>query len=206
MVAYQTAWLKAHYPVEFFAASMCFDMPQTDKFGIFTDDMRRMEVACLPPGINRSEAEYIVESDGEGGLAVRYALGGIKNVGERAMEVLVAEREAAGPFASLDDFANRADPAQLNRRSLENLAAAGAFDALEPNRAAVHAAAETLLAAAQSARDSRESGQGGLFGEGGSDIAKLQIDHQAALVAWRTDEPRKGSVRFLFFGASLFAI
>ena len=66
-----------------------------------------------------------------------------------------------GAFASLDDFANRADPAQLNRRSLENLAAAGAFDALEPNRAAVHAAAETLLAAAQSARDSRESGQGG---------------------------------------------
>ncbi len=179
VLAYQTAWLKVHHPEEFFAASMCFDMHQTDKLGIFIDDMRRMEITCLPPDVNRSEAEYVVEGDGEGGLAVRYALGGIKNVGEKAMEALVEERGAGGLFASLDDFANRADPAQLNRRSLENLAAAGAFDALEPNRAAVHAAAETLLAAAQSARDSRESGQGGLFGEAGSDMAKLRIDQDA---------------------------
>ncbi|MFN0046786.1 MAG: DNA polymerase III subunit alpha [Sphingorhabdus sp.] len=176
VLAYQTAWLKTHHPEEFFAASMCFDMHQTDKLGIFIDDMRRLDISCLPPDINRSEAEYVVESDGEGGLAVRYALGGIKNVGERAMEVLVAERNSAGPFASLDDFANRADPAQLNRRSLENLAASGAFDTLEPNRAAVHAGAEILLAAAQSARDARVSGQGGLFGEGGADIAKLRFD------------------------------
>jgi len=180
VLAYQTAWLKTHHPEVFFAASMCFDMHQTDKLGIFIDDMRRLEVECLAPDINHSEAEYTVEDNADGGLAVRYALGGIKNVGERAMEVLVAERDATGPFATLDDFANRADPGQLNRRSLENLAAAGAFDSLEPNRAAVHAAAETLLAAAQSARDSRESGQGGLFGEGGSDIAKLRIDQDAA--------------------------
>ena len=185
VLAYQTAWLKTHHAEEFFAASMCFDMRQTDKLGIFIDDMRRLEVTCLPPDVNRSEAEYTVESDGTGGLAVRYALGGIKNVGEKAMEVLIAERDANGAFASLDDFANRADPAQLNRRSLENLAAAGAFDVLEINRAAVHAAAETLLAAAQSARDSRESGQGGLFGEGGSDIAKLRIDQS---VAWSLGE------------------
>ncbi len=185
VLAYQTAWLKTHHPEEFFAASMCFDMHQTDKLGIFIDDMRRLEVACLPPDINRSEAEYVVEGDGHGGLAVRYALGGIKNVGEKAMEALVAERESGGAFASLDDFANRADPAQLNRRSLENLAAAGAFDALERNRAAVHSAAETLLAAAQSARDSRESGQGGLFGEGGSDIAKLRIDQS---ISWSPGE------------------
>lgn len=176
VLAYQTAWLKTHHPQEFFAASMCFDMHQTDKLGIFIDDMRRLEVTCLPPDINHSEAEYTVESDQDGGLAVRYALGGIKNVGEKAMEAIVAEREKGGLFANLDDFANRADPGQLNRRSLENLAAAGAFDCLEPNRAAVHASAEILLAAAQSARDSRESGQGGLFGEGGSDIAKLRID------------------------------
>ena len=147
--------------------------------------MRRLEVSCLPPDINQSEAEYTVESDKEGGLAVRYALGGIKNVGEKAMEAIVAERDNSGSFANLDDFANRADPAQLNRRSLENLAAAGAFDCMESNRAAVHAAAETLLAAAQSARDSRESGQGGLFGEGGADIAKLRIDQS---VEWTLGE------------------
>ncbi|WP_397591244.1 DNA polymerase III subunit alpha [Sphingorhabdus sp.] len=176
VLAYQTAWLKTHHPEEFFAASMCFDMHQTDKLAVFMDDMRRLEVNCLAPDINSSEAEFTVETNADGEHAVRYALGGIKNVGERAMEILVAERGAAGMFKSLDDFANRVDPSQINRRSLENLAAAGAFDALEPNRAAVHAAAETLLAAAQSARDSRESGQGGLFAEGGSDMASLRID------------------------------
>jgi DNA polymerase III subunit alpha len=180
VLAYQTAWLKVHHPEEFFAASMCFDMHQTDKLCIFIDDMRRLDVACLPPDINRSEAEFVVERDSEGGLAVRYALGGIKNVGEKAMDILVEERRANGPFAGLDDFANRADPQQINRRSLENLAAAGAFDGLEPNRAAAHEAAETLLAAAQSARDARESGQGGLFGEAGSDMAKLRIDQSAS--------------------------
>jgi DNA polymerase-3 subunit alpha len=176
VLAYQTAWLKTHHPEEFYAASMCFDMHQTDKLATFIDDMRRLDVTCLPPDINRSEAEFTVETNAHGEHAVRYALGGIKNVGERAMEILVTERATAGLFKSLDDFANRVDPSQINRRSLENLAAAGAFDALEPNRGAVHAAAETLLAAAQSARDSRESGQGGLFGEGGSDMAALRID------------------------------
>ena len=176
VLAYQTAWLKTHHPEEFFAASMCFDMHQTDKLATFIDDMRRLDVTCLQPDINRSEAEFTVETNAHGDHAVRYALGGIKNVGERAMEILVTERATAGLFKSLDDFANRVDPSQINRRSLENLAAAGAFDVLEPNRGAVHAAAETLLAAAQSARDSRESGQGGLFGEGGSDMAALRID------------------------------
>lgn len=198
VLAYQTAWLKTHHPEVFFAASMCFDMHQTDKLGIFVDDMRRLEVECLPPNVNQSDAEFVVEGDGDGGLAVRYALGGIKNVGERAMEVLVAERQANGPFVSLDDFANRADPAQLNRRSLENLAAAGAFDALEPNRAAVHAAAETLLGAAHSARDSRESGQGGLFGEGGSDIAKLRIDHSATWALGEQMNHEKEAFGFYF--------
>ena len=198
VLAYQTAWLKTHHAEEFFAASMCFDMHQTDKLGIFIDDMRRLDIVCLPPDVNRSEAEYVVEGDDDGGLAVRYALGGIKNVGEKAMEVLVAERSAGGAFASLDDFANRADPAQLNRRSLENLAAAGAFDTLEPNRAAVHAAAETLLAAAQSARDSRESGQGGLFGEGGSDIAKLRIDQSAAWALGQQMNQEKDAFGFYF--------
>src|SRR4051812_11251745 len=80
LVAYQTAWLKAHHPVEFYAASMCFDIHQTDKLAIFTDDMRRMEVECRPPSINASEAEFAVEAAG-GGLAVRYALGALKGVG-----------------------------------------------------------------------------------------------------------------------------
>jgi DNA polymerase III subunit alpha len=180
LLAYQTAWLKAHHPEEFFAASMCFDMHQTDKLGIFIDDMRRLGVGSLPPCINASEAEYSVEEGPDGGLAVRYALAGLKNVGEKAMEALVEEREQGGKFTSLDDFANRVDPAQINRRSLENMAAAGVFDCLEPNRGAVSEVAEMILATAVSAKSSRESGQGGLFGgDSGQDVAKIRLDADA---------------------------
>ncbi|MBK5265556.1 MAG: DNA polymerase III subunit alpha, partial [Alphaproteobacteria bacterium] len=174
LLAYQTAWLKAHYPAEFYAASMCFDMHQTDKLCIFVDDMRRMGIACLPPCINTSEAEYSVEPY-EKGHAVRYALGGLKGVGEKAMDTLVAERVEHGPFTSLDDFANRVEPRLLNRRQLESLAAGGAFDSINPDRAGVHAAAETILAVASSAAEARTSGQGGLFGAAEVKQADIQI-------------------------------
>lgn len=164
LLAYQTAWLKTHHPHEFFAASMAYDIHQTDKLAIFADDMRRLDITCLPPEINASLADFHVEKY-EDGLAVRYALGALKGVGERAMELLVEERDAKGAFKSLDDFAKRVDPRLLNKRQLETLAAAGAFDAIESNRAGVHAAAETILAVAQRTHESRTSGQGGLFGE-----------------------------------------
>ncbi|MEH3107070.1 MAG: DNA polymerase III subunit alpha [Sphingomonas fennica] len=170
LVAYHTAWLKAHHKPEFYAASMCYDMALTDKLCVFVDDMRRMGVECLPPDINHAGAEFAVENG-----AVRYALGALKGVGEKAMEQLVAERQAKGRFASLDDFAARVDPRLLNRRQIESLAAAGAFDALEGERAQVHAAAETILAHAASAHDSRESGQGGLFGEAGAAASPIRL-------------------------------
>ncbi|MDF2603934.1 DNA polymerase III subunit alpha [Sphingomonas sp.] len=164
LLAYQTAWLKAHYPHEFFAASMAYDIHQTDKLAIFCDDMRRMQVRVLPPDINHSQADFDVEVD-EDGPAVRYALAALKSVGEGAMERLVAERDAGGAFTRLDDLAHRVDPRLINKRQLETLAAAGAFDAIEPNRAGVHAVAETILAVAARTHDARISGQGGLFGD-----------------------------------------
>ena len=159
LVAYHTGWLKAHHRPEFYAASMSYDIALTDKLSLFVEDMRRGDVECLPPDLNASEAAFSVE---EG--KVRYALGALKGVGEKAMEALVAERDASGPFKSLDDFAERIDPKLLNRRQIESLAAAGAFDGLNPDRPSVHAAAETILAHASSAHDQRTSGQGGLFG------------------------------------------
>ncbi|HEX9931619.1 MAG TPA: DNA polymerase III subunit alpha [Allosphingosinicella sp.] len=174
LVAYQTAWLKAHHPVEFYAASMCFDIHQTDKLAIFVDDMRRLGVACLPPSINASEAEFAVEPAGED-FAVRYALGALKGVGEKAMEQLVEERRTKGRFRDLDDFAARVDPRLLNRRQLESLAAGGAFDGIAADRATVFAAAETILAVAASAAEARTSGQGGLFGEGSADVAPIRM-------------------------------
>jgi len=162
LLAYQTAWMKSYHPEAFFAASMCFDMHQTDKLAIFVDDMRRLSITCLPPCVNASEAEFSVAKTTDG-LAVRYALAGLKNVGEKAMEGLAANRQQDGAFTTLDDFAGRIDPAQINRRSLENLAASGAFDAIEPNRGGIAAAADLILATANSAKQSRESGQGGFF-------------------------------------------
>ncbi|MEI6641575.1 MAG: DNA polymerase III subunit alpha [Novosphingobium sp.] len=163
LLAYQTAWLKTHYPHEFYAASMCFDMHQSEKLAVFVDDMRRAGLALYGPDINRSEAEFTVERT-EDGYAVRYALAGLRNVGEKAMEAIVAEREANGPYASLDDLFRRLPAGAMNRRGLEALAAGGAFDALEPNRAQITANAELLMAVADEAVRSRTSGQAGLFG------------------------------------------
>jgi DNA polymerase-3 subunit alpha len=170
LVAYHTGWLKAHHRSEFYAASMSFDMTQTDKLALFVEDMRRGEVECLPPCINASEAAFSV-ADGK----VRYALGALKGVGEKAMEALVAEREERGPFKSLDDFAERIDPRLLNRRQIESLAAAGAFDAIAPDRAAVFASAETILAHAASAAEQRTSGQHGLFGGSQASVAPIRL-------------------------------
>jgi DNA polymerase-3 subunit alpha len=169
LLTYQTAWLKAHHKPEFFAASMCYDMALTDKLAVWVDDARRSGVALLPPCVNAAQAEFSVE-DG----AVRYALGALKGVGERAMEELVAERGRGGPFESLDDFAERVSPTLLNRRQIEALAAAGGFDTLAPDRAAVFAAAETILGEAAKAHEQRETGQGGLFA-GPSEAAHSHI-------------------------------
>ena len=164
LLSYQTAWLKAHHPHEFFAASMSFDSHQTDKLSIFIDDMRRLGIEVAPPSINESEADFSVGKSGDE-LAVRFALGALKGVGEKAMEALVAERNAKGDFASLDDFANRIDPKQLNRRQLEALAGAGAFDGIEPDRPRVYAGAEAMLGSANVNARERSIGQDFLFGE-----------------------------------------
>jgi DNA polymerase-3 subunit alpha len=174
LLAYQTAWLKAHHKPEFFAASMCYDMTLTDKLAIWVDDARRSGVALLAPSVNASEAEYAVEEGPDGAGAVRYALGALKGVGERAMEHLVAERKSGGPYKSLDDFAERVDPQWLNRRQVEALAGAGAFDELVPDRAGVFAAAETILGEVAKAHEQRQTGQGGLFG-GASENAHSAI-------------------------------
>jgi DNA polymerase-3 subunit alpha len=198
LLAYQTAWLKAHYPAEFFAASMAYDIHLTDKLTIFVDDMRRSGLTCLAPDINASLADFTVEAiehegeDARLGFAVRYALGGLKGVGEKAMEQLVEERDRNGPFKSLDDFADRIEPRLLNRRQLESLAAAGAFDAIHADRAGVHAVAETLLAVAASNAEARESGQGGLFGDAETPHADVRIPpHQAWSVADRMAQEKE---------------
>ncbi|GAB4472227.1 MAG: DNA polymerase III subunit alpha [Erythrobacter tepidarius] len=189
LLAYQTGWLKAHYPEEFYAASMCFDMHQSDKLSVFVDDARRYPngsggIEVLPPCINSSEAGFTVEQT-DHGYAVRYALAGIRNVGEKAMEAIVAEREAGGPFTSLKDFFERLPQGTMNRRQLEALICAGALDTLEPDRALLHTNAERLLAVADAAMRERSSGQAGLFGGEDSAGGDLRL---AAATPWSKPE------------------
>ena len=178
LLTYHTAWLKAHYPHEFYAASMCFDMHQSEKLAVYVDDLRRNGFTLLGPDINRSDAEFSVERT-ELGHAVRYALAGIRNVGEKAMEQVAAEREAHGPFESLEDVFRRMPPGAMNRRQLESLAAAGAFDSLEPNRARVLANADILLAVADATTRERDSGQAALFGGEGHAAPALRLAEAA---------------------------
>lgn len=178
LIAYQTAWLKANYPVEFLAASMTLDMGNTDKLGIFKMEAERMGVELRHPDINQSDVEFAVERDGEGDDAVasiRYALAAIKNVGKQAMECIVAERKENGPYRSLSDFADRIDPRLINKRQLENLARAGAFDTLNPNRAQVLAAVEQVLRHAQSAAEYRVTGQESLFGDADGGLPGIPV-------------------------------
>jgi len=159
VVAYQTAYIKANYPVEFMAATMTLDMHSTDKLNLFRQELERLNIKLLPPDINRSEASFSVENG-----AIRYALGAIRNVGVGAMEALVAERRKNGPFRTLAECANRFDPHVLNKRQLENLVKAGALDSLEPNRARLSDAIETLMRTAARAAEERASRQVNLFG------------------------------------------
>ena len=198
LLAYQTAWFKAHYPHEFYAAAMCFDMHQSEKLSVFVDDMRRNGLVIAGPDLNRSEAEFTVEQT-EDGHQVRYALAGIRNVGEKAMEQIVAEREKNGLFQSLDDLFSRAPQGALNRRALEGLAAAGAFDSLEPNRARVMANADMLLAVADEAERTRTSGQAGLFGGEGHHQAVRLVETPA----WsRAEQMAKERENFGFYFAA----
>ncbi len=167
LVAYQTAYMKANHPVEFLAASMAFDMTNTDKLNIFRQEIDRLAIPLLPPDINASDVSFTVEdtSDTSGQKAgIRYALAAIKNVGAAAVQTVIDERSGNGEFASVSDFAHRIDPHQINKRQLENLVRAGAFDRLDPNRRRLYQGLETIVAMASTAANDRNSNQIGLFG------------------------------------------
>src|SRR3984893_17120344 len=177
LVAYQTAYLKANYPVEFLAALMTLDLGNTDKLNVFRLELDRLGIRLLPPDIHRSEVPLAVDPDpppppspvnggGQGGgkPAIRYALAAVKGVGGQAMGELVAARARGGRFKVLGGFSRRLDIRSFNRRQFESLAKAGAFDSLNPNRAQTFAAADQLLRQASLVAEERESRQESLFG------------------------------------------
>ena len=159
-IAYQTAYLKAHYPVEFMAATMTLDKINTDKLAFFKNDLDQMKIKVLPPDINKSGVDFTVENG-----CVRYALSAVKNVGEAGMQAVVAERDKNGPFKSIEDFAKRMDSSVLNKRYIENLAKAGAFECLDKNRAKVYSNVEKIIAFSAQETQARNSSQISLFGD-----------------------------------------
>jgi DNA polymerase-3 subunit alpha len=163
LVSYHTAYLKANHPVEFLAASMTYDMGNTDKLNVFRQELQKLGIALLPPDVNKSQRDFGVEKQADGTYAIRYALAAVKNVGGAAMDALVETRATGGAFKSLADFADRADPTQVNKRLLENLVRAGAFDALHKNRAELFENLETVLRHASVAAEERSSNQVSLF-------------------------------------------
>jgi DNA polymerase III subunit alpha len=157
LLTYQTAYMKANYPVEFMAASMTLDMGNTDKLAEFRDEAERLGIKVEPPSINRSGVEFDVD-----GNTVHYALAALRGVGRQAVESIVAVRGERA-FAELSDFGRRINPRAVNKRVLESLAAAGAFDCVEANRARAFAAVDAIMATAQRTQDDMARGQSELF-------------------------------------------
>jgi DNA polymerase-3 subunit alpha len=162
LISYQTAWLKAHYPVEFMAGLLSNDLDKTDKLSSIIAECRRMGIAVLPPDVNESGLKF-TPSEENGGRALRFGLAAIKNVGAGAMELALAERDKNGRFASLADFCARLDSRTVNRKIIESLVKCGAFDSLGSSRAALFAEIESAMGAAAQIQRDRASGQTSLF-------------------------------------------
>jgi DNA polymerase-3 subunit alpha len=176
LISYQTAYLKANYPVEFMAGLLSNEINNTEKISTFVGECKRMGIPILPPDVNRSGLKFSPETwegpqrpDGRGAEApptlnaIRYGLAAIKNVGQGAMELAIKEREAGGEFASLEDFCRRLDARVANRKILENLIRCGAFDFLGRERAELFACIDESMAAAAASQKDRASGQVSLF-------------------------------------------
>jgi DNA polymerase-3 subunit alpha len=164
LISYRTAYLKANYPVEFMAGLLSNEVNNTDKIAVFVSECQRLGISILPPDINRSQLKFVPEI-GNGHRAIRYGLAAIKNIGEAAMEAAIEERDKNGSFKSVDDYCSRLDSKAVNRRILENLIRAGAFDFTGKDRAEQFERIDQALSAGASAHRDRRSGQVSLFGE-----------------------------------------
>ncbi len=176
LIAYQTAWLKTHYQSAFMAAVLSADMDNTDKLDDIIRECRSLDLNVLPPDINQSS--YMFRAQGD--KAIRYGLGALKGLGQAAIEVMVLDRDANGPFSDLADFCNRMDLQKANRRSISVCIRSGAMDKLDPdeNRARLmRELPDALMAADQLQRD-REAGQTDMFGHSESEVESQPVNHQ----------------------------
>ena len=163
LLAYHTAWLKVHYTAEFFCANMTVEMDDTDKLKVLFEDALKMGMTFEAPDVNRGNYRFEPISD----TVIRYGLGAVKGTGQQAIEAIVKAREEGGPFTSLYDFCVRVDRSRLNKRTIEALIKAGAFDALQLNRASLIASIDRAFDFANAT--AANANQGGLFDMMGDD-------------------------------------
>ena len=163
LISFQTAYLKTHYPLEFFAASMTLDINNTDKLAIFQQELSRMKIKLYPPNINTSDVYFVTDDGG-----IKYALGAIKNVGIESMKELIEERNKGGLFSSFDNFLGRVSTSITNKKTLEALACAGAFDMLGVKREDVFNQSNEIVKAIKDFNIKTDSNQGDIFGNSGS--------------------------------------
>ncbi len=177
LIAYQTAWLKAHYSAAYMAAVLSSDMDNTDKVVLFIEDCYALKLKILPPDINQSEYFFKVLDD----KSIAYGLGAVKGAGQTAIEAIVETRKTSGPFTDLFDFCQRVDAKKMNRRVLEALIKAGAFDKIGPHRASVMASLDSALQHAEQALRDQAHGQHDLLG---AVTAKTSSAHYLTVSAW----------------------
>ncbi len=171
LIAYQTAWLKAHYPAQFLAALLSCDVDNTDKVVKYINECRQMKIDVLPPDINESFTDFTVIKD-----RIRFGLAAVKNVGGAALDSIIEEREANGAYKSLADFCGRIDPSRVNRKVIESLIKAGAFDSMGIERARMMAVLDEALDRAKAVQRDRLSGQMSLFSIGGGEAAAKETE------------------------------
>jgi len=192
IVTYRTAYLKANYPVEFMAAVLSYEISNPDKIANFVSECFEMGIKVLPPDVNKSSLKFAperFETEEDVPNAIRYGLSAIKNVGEGAMEAAIAEREKNGLYTSLEDFAARLDNRAVNKKLMESLVKAGAFDFTKEPRAVMFAKLEQVLASAASMQKDKKAGQGGLFDDFDLAQPKSKKNEAAApSIVWTTDE------------------
>ena len=164
-LAFVTAYLKAHYPVDFMAALLTSETGNTLKVVKYINECRAMGITILPPDVNQSEWNFTPDAQAPGGIGIRFGLGAVKNLGQSAVEAIGRAREPLGRFRTIHQFAETVDLGVVNRRMIESLIRAGAMDSMEGTRAQKFAAVEGAMEAGQRAHRDRESGQTGLFGE-----------------------------------------
>jgi len=173
-IAYRTAYLKAHYPTEFMAASISCEMGDTDKVAELMEDCAELGIRALPPDINGSELDFAVVAD----RVIRFGLGAVRNVGMKAASSIIEERRRGGPFKSIFDFCERVDPHEVTRGAIESLLKAGCFDELPGTRAQQLAVLDTAIKAGARARRDRMVGQSSLFGAG---LAEQDLEERVRL-------------------------